>query len=138
MSIRWLIDKSAPAQAGKPEVARVLAPRIDDGRIAVSVVTELEVGFSARSTSDHDDILELLDRLIRIVMPVWAERIARDTQRQLVERGQHRAVGVADLLVAAVAKEAGLTVLHYDGDFDLVASVTGQPCEWVVPAGTAD
>jgi len=138
MSIRWLIDKSALARAGKPEVAHVLTPRIDDGRIAVSVVTELEVGFSARSTSDHDDILELLDRLIRIVVPVRAEQIARDTQRQLVERGQHRAVGVADLLVAAVAKEAGLTVLHYDGDFDLVASVTGQSCEWVVPAGTAD
>jgi predicted nucleic acid-binding protein len=45
MSIRWLIDKSALARAGKPEVARVLAPRIDGGRIAVSVVTELEVGF---------------------------------------------------------------------------------------------
>jgi predicted nucleic acid-binding protein len=68
--------------------------------------------------SDHDDILELLDRLIRIVMPVRAERIARDTQHQLVERGQHRVAGVADLLVAAVAKKAGLTVLHYDGDFD--------------------
>ena len=42
------------------------------------------------------------------------------------------------VLVAAAAKEAGLTVLHYDGDFDLVASVTGQACEWIVPAGTAD
>jgi predicted nucleic acid-binding protein len=138
MSIRWLIDKSVLARAGKPHVARVLAPRIDGGLIAVSVVTELEVGFSARSTSDHDDILGLLDRLVRMVLPVRAEQIARDTQRRLVERGQHRAVGVADLLVAAVAKEAGLTVLHYDRDFDLVTSVTGQSCEWIVPAGTAD
>ncbi|MGQ0777646.1 MAG: hypothetical protein ACT4NY_25100 [Pseudonocardiales bacterium] len=94
--------------------------------------------FSGRSTSDHDDILGLLDRLVRIVLPVRAEQGARDTQRRLVERGQHRAVGVADLLVAAAAKEAGLTVLHYDGDFDLVASVTGQSGEWIVPAGTAD
>jgi hypothetical protein len=23
--------------------------------------------------------------------------------------------------------------MHYDGDFDLIASVTGQPAEWVVP-----
>ena len=136
MSVRWLIDKSALARAGKPQVARVLTPRIDGGLIAVSVVTELEVGFSARSTSDHDDILGLLDRLVRIVLPVRAEQLARDAQRRLVERGQHRAVGVADLRVAAVAKEAGLTVLHYDGDFDLVASVTGQSCEWIVPAGT--
>jgi predicted nucleic acid-binding protein len=138
MSLRWLIDKSALARAGKSVVTGVLTPRIDRGLIAVSVVTELEVGFSARSTSDHDDILGLLDRLVRIVLPVRAEQIARETQRRLVERGQHRAIGVADLLVSAAAKEAGLTVLHYDRDFDLVASVTGQPCEWVVPAGTAD
>ena len=31
-----------------------------------------------------------------------------------------------------------LVVLHYDHDFDLIASVTGQPEEWVVPAGSAD
>jgi len=29
-------------------------------------------------------------------------------------------------------------VLHYDRDFDLIAEVTGQPVEWVVPYGTAD
>jgi hypothetical protein len=27
-------------------------------------------------------------------------------------------------------------VLHYDHDFDLIAAVTGQPTEWVVPAGS--
>jgi hypothetical protein len=31
-----------------------------------------------------------------------------------------------------------LTMLHYDADFDLIASVTGQPCEWVVPPGSVD
>ena len=29
-------------------------------------------------------------------------------------------------------------VLHYDADFDRIAAVTGQPCEWVVPAGSVD
>lgn len=138
MSVRWLVDKSVLARAGKPEVARVLIPRIDGGLVAVSVVTELEVGFSSRSVTDHDRILELLDRLVRVVQPVRAERRARDLQRALVVRGQHRAVGVADLLVAATAEDAGLTVLHYDKDFDLVSAITGQPCEWVLPAGTAD
>ncbi len=138
MSVRWLVDKSVLARAGKPEVARVLIPRIDGGLVAVSVVTELEVGFSSRSVTDHDRILELLDRLVRVVQPVRAEQRARDLQRALVVRGQHRAVGVADLLVAATAEDAGLTVLHYDKDFDLVSAITGQPCEWVLPAGTAD
>jgi len=37
--------------------------------------------------------------------------------------------------IAAAAEEHGLTVVHYDADFDLIASVTGQRCEWLVPAG---
>lgn len=138
MSSRWLVDRSALARAGKPDVARVLTPRIDAGLVAVAVVTELEIGFSARSIADHDAVVALLDRLVRVVMPVRAEQVARDLQRQLVERGQHRAVAIPDLLASATAEASGLTVLHYDRDFDLIASITGQRCEWVVPAGTVD
>ena len=46
-------------------------------------------------------------------------------------RGQYRAPSVPDLLIAATAELAGLTVLHFDKDFDLIASVTGQPAEWL-------
>lgn len=72
------------------------------------------------------------------MMPLHAEQIARTTQRRLVESGRHRSAGVADLLVAAVASTAGLAVLHYEHDFDVIASVTGQPVEWVVPRGEID
>jgi len=41
-------------------------------------------------------------------------------------------------LVAAAAEAAGLAVLHYDADFDRIAAVTGQKCEWVVAAGSID
>jgi predicted nucleic acid-binding protein len=47
-----------------------------------------------------------------------------------------RAVGFPDLLIAAVAGRERVTVLHYDSDFDLIARVTGQPVQWVVPRGT--
>jgi len=40
------------------------------------------------------------------------------------------------LLIATAAEAAGLVVLHYDHDFDLIAVVTGQPTEWIVPAGS--
>ena len=52
--------------------------------------------------------------------------------------GHHVAPSVPDLLVAAAAEANDLTVLHYDKDFDLIAGVTGQQMEWVVPAGTAN
>jgi predicted nucleic acid-binding protein len=47
----------------------------------------------------------------------------------LAGRGQHRAPSIPDLIVAATAELAGLTVLHLDKDFDLVAEITGQPME---------
>lgn len=35
----------------------------------------------------------------------------------------------SDLLIAAAAGLAGLTVLHVDKDCDLIAGITGQPAE---------
>jgi predicted nucleic acid-binding protein len=40
--------------------------------------------------------------------------------------------------MAATAEHAGLTVLHYDSDYDRIRQVTGQPPEWVAPPGTLD
>ncbi|WP_422733293.1 hypothetical protein ACN26Y_20445 [Micromonospora sp. WMMD558] len=45
---------------------------------------------------------------------------------------------MADLLTAATAERHDATVLHYDGDFDMITAITGQPTTWVVPAGSAD
>jgi len=56
-------------------------------------------------------------------------------QDALAERSQHRGAKIADLLIAAAAEAAGLVLLHYDHDFDLIAEITGQPMEWIVPAG---
>ena len=78
----------------------------------------------------------MLEQLNRVITPVAAEARARAVQVELIARGQHRAVAIPDLIVAAVAEVEGLTVLHYDGDFDLIAGITGQPTEWVVAAGS--
>jgi predicted nucleic acid-binding protein len=47
----------------------------------------------------------------------------------LADRGQHRAPSIPDLITAAIAELAGLTVLHLDKDFQIIASSTGQPIE---------
>jgi predicted nucleic acid-binding protein len=57
-------------------------------------------------------------------------------QDSLADRTQQRGVKIADLLIAAAAEAASLVLLHYDHDFDVIAWVTGQPTEWIVPAGT--
>ena len=135
----WLVDKSVLARAGNHRVQEVLLPRITAGTIAVCLVTELEVGFSARSTKDYRTTREtMLDHLAPVLISPKAEHRAREVQAALVRRGHHRGVSIPDLLVAAVAEAEHLTVLHYDADFELVARITAQPVEWVVPRGSVD
>lgn len=55
-------------------------------------------------------------------------------QSALGGRGQHRAPSIPDLLIAATAELAELTVLRLDNDFELIAEITGQPVERLDPA----
>lgn len=66
---------------------------------------------------------------------VW--RRALWVYERLAEQGglHHRAVKHPDLLIAAAAERAGAVVLHYDGDYDRIAAVTGQPTAWIAPRG---
>jgi predicted nucleic acid-binding protein len=56
--------------------------------------------------------------------------------RELVFQGRHRQVKIPDLLVAASAEIAGLSVCHYDGGFDVIAAVTGQSVRAIAPIGS--
>jgi predicted nucleic acid-binding protein len=47
-----------------------------------------------------------------------------------------RSVKIADLVIAATAEDAGVAVWHYDRDYERIADVTGQPHEWIAPAGS--
>ena len=133
----WLVDKSVLARADVSAVADAVLPRVQAGQVGVALVTELEVGYSARSEADYDATRqELLDLLIPVAMPMRAEERSRELQRDLVRRGQHRGVSVPDLVLAAIADIEELTILHYDADFDLIADLTGQPTEWVAERGS--
>jgi len=57
------------------------------------------------------------------------ENRAVEVQLLLADTGHHRGPSIPDLLIAATAEKAGLTVLAVDKDFDLIASITGQPVE---------
>jgi predicted nucleic acid-binding protein len=57
-------------------------------------------------------------------------------QAALAERGHHKGVKPADLLIAAAGEAAGLAILHYDHDYDIIASVTRQPVRWLSTRGS--
>jgi hypothetical protein len=68
---------------------------------------------------------------VEYLTPAIEDR-AVETQALLADRGQHRAPSVPDLVIAATAELSGLTVLHLDKDFEVIAEVTGQPVERLV------
>jgi predicted nucleic acid-binding protein len=47
----------------------------------------------------------------------------------LAGRGQHRTPSIPGVIIAATAEFAGLTVLHLDKNFEIIAGITGQPVE---------
>jgi len=65
-------------------------------------------------------------------------RRARQVQDELAAAAQHQGPGAIDLLVAATAELSGLTLLHYDRDFQTIARITRQPQALVGPLGTID
>ncbi|MFB7945046.1 PIN domain nuclease [Kitasatospora phosalacinea] len=134
----FLIDKSALARWGRPSVRPVLDDLSQRALLAVSPTVEMEVLFSARTLAEAERLRHLLRGFDYLPCPdeVWDR--AKQVQQQALFRGNHRALSMADLLIAATAEGHGVTVLHYDGDYDMIAAITGQPARWVVPAGTAD
>jgi predicted nucleic acid-binding protein len=130
----WLIDKSALVQLGSCPDAAEWAGRIERGLVRISTVTRLEVGFSARAADDlrAAGVRSPLSRMpVEYLTPAMEDR-AVEVQLSLADRGHHRAASIPDLLVAAIAELAQLTVLHVDKDFDLISQVTGQPVERLV------
>lgn len=127
----WLIARSALVRLGASPDASSWAQRIAEGRVGITAVTRLEVGFSARSGSQlRAELTQPPLAAMPIVHAVAATELrALEVQLLLADRGQHRAPGIPDLLVAAAAELDGRTVLHVYKDFELIASVTGQPVE---------
>jgi predicted nucleic acid-binding protein len=127
----WLIDKSALARLASSPDAIEWAARIERGLVRITTVTRLEVGYSARSGPDLRTGFAkppLSSMPVEYLTPAIEDR-AVGVLTLLADRGQHRAPSVPDLIIAATAELAGLTVLHLDKDFDVIADVTGQPVQ---------
>jgi predicted nucleic acid-binding protein len=127
----WLIDKSALVRIADSPQAEEWVNRIERGLVRITTVTRLEVGYSARSAAEARAAFRsapLAAMPVEHLTPTIEDR-AVAVQLQLGEPGQQRAPSIPDLIIAATAELAGLTVLHLDKDFELISSVTGQSVE---------
>lgn len=137
MALNYVLDTSVIKRLAHPSIRDVVEPLAAGGELARPSMCDLEVGYSARNADEWDQLIAALDAFDPVDTTAAHVRRALQVQRLLAQRSQ-RGRKLPDLLIAAAAEELDLTVLHYDADFDLIASVTGQRCTWVVPAGTVD
>jgi predicted nucleic acid-binding protein len=127
----WLIDKSALVRLAASPDAAEWAVRLERGLVRVATATRLEVGYSARQGSDLRASLSappLSAIPVEYQTPAVEDR-SLEVLTLLADRGQHRAPSIPDLIIAATAELAGLTLLHLDKDFEIIARITGQPLE---------
>lgn len=128
---RWLIDKSAYTRLAESSDAPAWIDRIERGMVRISTVTRLELGYSFRTATQartESASAPLVLMPVEYLTPAVEDR-AVEVQLLLADRGQHRAPSIPDLLVAAAAELSNLTVLALDKDFELIATITGQPVE---------
>lgn len=109
-----------------------------DGLVATCAMVRMELLYSARNHREFSELRADLDALpdCTVAGAEWDRAI--EVYEMLARQGgmHHRAVKHADLLIAAAAEAAGLTVLHYDEDYDRIAAVTGQATRWLAPRGS--
>ncbi len=137
MALSLLVDTSVLKRIAHPQVRDVIEPLAVRGELARASICDLEVGYSARNGEEWDLLVGALEAFAVVETSAAHVRRALQVQRLLAGRSQ-RGRKIPDLLVAAAAEERNLAVLHYDADFDLIAAVTGQSCEWIAKAGTLD
>ncbi len=137
MALTHLVDTSVLTRLRFASVREAIESMTEKGALARAGISDLEIGYSARSDLEWDRLADALHAFELVETTADHLRRARQVQRMLAARHQ-RGRKVPDLLVAAAAEGRDLAVLHYDADFDRIASVTGQRCEWVVPPGSID
>lgn len=137
MALRYLLDTSVVKRLGRAAVRDAVEPMAQRGELGRAGITDLEVGYSARNAREWDRLTAALATFKPVETRAAHVHRALQVQRMLAARSQ-RGRKIPDLLIAAAAEELGVSVLHYDADFDLISRATGQRCEWVVPPGSID
>ena len=120
-----------------PDVGARVAPLIEAGLVATTAGLDAEALYSARNPVEYEQLW--VDRRVAYeYLPTEDEhwQAALQAQRELARQGRHRAVGMPNLLTAVLAAAHGLTVVHYDADFETAATVVAFEQVWVMPRGS--
>lgn len=141
---RWgelplVLDTSAWARVGHPDVRGLWREALFADRLRISPIARMEFLLSAREGNVFDELLEELSTMRPAPLTPAVVRAAEEGMRALAHRsaGSQR-LPVLDYLVAATAQELGAAVLHYDRDYDKLAEVMEFESRWLAPAGSLE
>lgn len=133
----YLVDNSAWARVHHAVVRDRLVALAADGELACAVPQALEILYSARNTVEWTATRDVLAAFTALPSSAASDGAARDLQESLLGAGKLRAVGPTDLLIAGIALTHDATVVHYDADYEHLASVAPRFRQaWIVPRGT--
>ena len=140
---RLVLDNSAWARIVAGQLPEELRLRWEASVYADEILVcdpfRLEALYSAMSATDYAQISEELDGFLRAPSDrsTWNLALAGQAALAAHREVSHR-VKAVDLLVAAAATQASAGVLHFDHDFDTIASHAGLAFEsvWIAPRGS--
>jgi predicted nucleic acid-binding protein len=133
----YLADTSVYVLQGRhPVVRNRFAQLLTEGRLAACQMTALEYLNNAPDPAGYEVLWGALMAHRWVDVTATAMDRALEVHRELGSASQHRHFRLPDLIIAATAELAGMTVLHYDADYDRIAKITGQAVEWVATKGS--
>lgn len=120
------------------EVSAAFEELVAEQRIATCPIVTLEVLRTARNGHDFSLMREAFAAFPQVEITAAAWVRAADTLETFAARAalHHRQIPFVDAVIAAAAELAGMTVVHYDRHFELIAEVTGQPVRAIAPLGS--
>ena len=126
----WARDRRYPA------LADWFNDEARSGRVLVCDLVVMELVRLAPNEARARELAERLNAFEALAMPssLWSR--TREVQLALAANGDHRRVPPADLVIAATAELADVPLVHYDRDYERIATVSKQCHSWFVPDGT--
>ena len=136
----YAVDTSAWRRGPQfPAVQNALRAKERQGQLCLVPTTVLEMGYSAQSGKEWDRLMGFIAGFAELPLRPQTREAAVRLQGLLWHKGLVRSVGVFDVMTAAVALDHGAIILHYDRDFEILASVCPElRHEWILPAGSVD
>jgi predicted nucleic acid-binding protein len=119
-----------------PQLARWFNEQVAAGRVLVCDLVALELIRLTPNENRAQEVTARLDAFESVSMPADLWNQARKLQTRLSVNGDHRRVPPVDLLIGAAAVKASVPIVHYDRDYERIASISTLEHHWLVPDGT--